>query len=45
MKEYKIGKNIVRIHGEVKKTERLEKAVKVFMSEVLKSKAAREVAR
>lgn len=36
VKTYKIGNNTVHIHGQTQKTERLENALKVFMSEVFK---------
>ena len=42
MEEYKIGKNTVRIHGELKRTERTEKATRIFMMEVLKQRKAKE---
>lgn len=41
-KEYKIGKNTVRIYGELKWSERLEKATRIFMMEVLKQRKAKE---
>ena len=39
-KEYKIGKNTVRIYGELKWSERLEKATREFMVEVLRQRKA-----
>lgn len=37
-KEYKVGNNTVIVHGTFKKTERLEKALQVYMAEVFKAR-------